>query len=279
MFHGLATVDGLRQGECKAPETAPVRPVPDAWVEATVKHCSRQVEGLIRLQLATGMRPGEAVIMRGCDLDTTGEVWVYKPQRHKTQHHGHERTIYLGLQAKAVVGLFLKTDTQAYLFSPAEAEAERRAELTKARGTPESCGNRPGSNVARRPGRRPADRYTVNSYRQAIADACDAAFPPPSHVARRRMPARGRKTKATRWETAAEWRARLGEKGWAELVKWRHEHRWHPHRLRHSAATRLRKQYGLEAARVVLGHRSAAVAEVYAEIDQEKARQIMSQVG
>ncbi len=29
-------------------------------------------------------------------------------------------------------------------------------------------------------------------------------------------------------------------------------------------ATRLRKKYGLEAARVVLGHRSAAVAEVYA---------------
>jgi integrase len=63
------------------------------------------------------------------------------------------------------------------------------------------------------------------------------------------------------------------------LDKWQQDHRWHPHQLRHSAATRLRKQYGLEAARVVLGHRSAAVAEVYAEIDQTKARQIMGEVG
>ena len=45
------------------------------------------------------------------------------------------------------------------------------------------------------------------------------------------------------------------------------------------AATRLRKQYGLEAARVILGHKSAAVAEVYAEIDQAKARHIMGEVG
>jgi hypothetical protein len=44
----------------------------------------------------------------------------------------------------------------------------------------------------------------------------------------------------------AEWRARLGHKKCAELTKWREEHRWHPHQLRHNAAARLRKQYGLE---------------------------------
>jgi hypothetical protein len=53
----------------------------------------------------------------------------------------------------------------------------------------------------------------------------------------------------------------------------------HPHQLRHNAATALREQFGIEAARVVLGHRSAAVTEIYAELDRETAARIMAQVG
>jgi integrase len=247
-------------------------------VEATIDQVSRQVEGLIRLHLASGMRPGEAVTIRGCDIDTTGPVWVYAPQRHKTQHHGHERTIYLGPQAKAIVSQFLKPDTQAFLFSPADAERERRDELSEARKTPECCGNTVGTNRRRRPEKSSGERYTVRSYYRAIVAACDDAFPPPPERARQHVPANGRKKYSTRWESPAEWQARLGPEKWAELRKWREEHRWHPHQLRHNAATRLRKQYGLEVARVILGHKSA-VAEVYAEIDQAKARQIMGEVG
>ena len=55
--------------------------------------------------------------------------------------------------------------------------------------------------------------------------------------------------------------------------------RWHPHQLRHNAATRLRKEFGIEAARVVLGHRSAAITEIYAEVDRTKAAEIMAQIG
>lgn len=187
VFHGLLAVPGLRRGKTDARETEPVKPVPDAWVDATIQHVSRQVAGLIRLQWASGMRPGEAVIMRGCDLDTSGKVWVYTPERHKTEHHGHERPIYLGPQAQAVVRLFLKTDLSAYLFSPADADRERREAQQEARKTPLSCGNVPGSNRRRRPGRAPTDRYTVDSYRQAIVNGCDAAFPPPAALARQRV--------------------------------------------------------------------------------------------
>jgi integrase len=88
VVHGLSTVDGLERGETTARETDPVKPVPDEWVDATVPHVSRQVAGLIRLQQATGMRPGEAVIIRGCDLDTTGKVWVYdRGPRSRTPAH------------------------------------------------------------------------------------------------------------------------------------------------------------------------------------------------
>jgi len=53
---------------------------------------------------------------------------------------------------------------------------------------------------------------------------------------------------------------------------------WHPNQLRHSAATRLRKEFGLEAARVILGHSSTVVTEVYAQLDGEKAREIMGKI-
>jgi integrase len=250
-----------------------VTPVSAEWVDATVPRVSRQVAGLIRLQWATGMRPGEAVIMRGCDLDTSGKVWLYTPERHKTEHHGHQRAIFLGPQAQEIIKPFLKTDVSAYLFSPADAERERRDAQHAARKTPLSCGNKPGTNSSRKPKKRPAERYTVDSYRRAITYGCDQAFPQPLELARQRV-----KGKGMRWETVNEWRNRLGKK-WVEARTWITEHRWHPHQLRHSAATRLRKQYGLEAARVVLGHRSSAVAEVYAEIDQTKAQQIMAEVG
>jgi integrase len=54
---------------------------------------------------------------------------------------------------------------------------------------------------------------------------------------------------------------------------------WTPNRLRHNAGTRLRREFGLEAAQVVLGHQSAAVTELYAERDHARAAEIMARVG
>ena len=73
--------------------------------------------------------------------------------------------------------------------------------------------------------------------------------------------------------------ARLRTELKAELKRWRKLHRWHPHRLRHSGGTRLRKEYGLEVARAVLGHQSAEITEVYAGMDTTKAIQVMGEVG
>jgi integrase len=54
---------------------------------------------------------------------------------------------------------------------------------------------------------------------------------------------------------------------------------WHPHQLRHTAATEIRREAGLETARVVLGHSTAAMTEVYAQADESKARKIMGKIG
>jgi len=55
---------------------------------------------------------------------------------------------------------------------------------------------------------------------------------------------------------------------------------WGPHRLRHNAATSLRRQYGIEAAQLILGHAlGSAITEIYAEADHGKAMRIIKQVG
>jgi len=103
IFHGLQAISGLRKGRCEAKEYGPVKPVPEAFIEAVKDHVSDQVWAMIQLQVFTGMRPGEVVLMRGRDIDTTGNLWVYTPQHHKTEHHGITRPIYLGPKAKDVV--------------------------------------------------------------------------------------------------------------------------------------------------------------------------------
>jgi integrase len=59
----------------------------------------------------------------------------------------------------------------------------------------------------------------------------------------------------------------------------RREHHWHPHQLRHNVATRLRKDFGIDVAQVVLGHKTLSVTQVYAEKDVESAQKVMMQAG
>ena len=54
---------------------------------------------------------------------------------------------------------------------------------------------------------------------------------------------------------------------------------WAPNRLRHTRATELRKLFGIEAVRTVLGHSRLNTSEIYAERDLAEVRRIMRQVG
>ena len=54
---------------------------------------------------------------------------------------------------------------------------------------------------------------------------------------------------------------------------------WTPNQLRHAAATRIRKELGLDSARAVLGHTSSETTEVYAELDLKKAEEAMKRLG
>ena len=235
VHHALATVEGLRRGRSAAKENGRLRPVPERDIEAARSFVGRQVRAVIDLQLLTGARPGELLAMRAIDLDMSSKVWTYKPARHKTEHHGHERTIYIGPKAQDVIRPFLTgRPVDAFLFSPKEAESERLTARHEQRVVPIKYGNRPGTNRKRRPERSPGDRYDVASYRRAIERACKAGGVPV----------------------------------------------WRPHRLRHNAASQLRRDYGIDLAQTILGHQlGSAITEVYAEANVAKAMDVIAKVG
>ncbi len=54
---------------------------------------------------------------------------------------------------------------------------------------------------------------------------------------------------------------------------------WAPNQLRHSAATSIRKEFGIDAASVILGHSDCGVTQIYAEQDQAKAILVAKAVG
>jgi integrase len=263
LYHDLQAVVGLRKGRCEARDPAPVGPVPEAIVERTIEHLCPTVEGMVRLQLATAMRPGELVTMRACDLNMAGPIWEYRPPSHKTDHHEGilPRIIMLGPRAIEILRPFLCLDISGYLFSPKRATVEQAAGRRLERKTklwPSHVDYQVKKRERR--GRKPLhDHYNVNAYRRAIARACDRAFPHPdlSGVPCKKITA-DQKT---------------------ELEAWRKSHRWHPNQLRHSAATLIRRKYGIEAAQAVLGHSQIDTSELYAEKSLEAARQIMKEIG
>ncbi len=108
--HALEAVDALKRGRTSARESPPVKPVAQSHVESVLPHVSRQVGAMIRLQLLTGMRPGEVCLMRVCDIDMGGSIWLYRPADHKTAHHDAQREIALGPRAQAILKPFLSLD-------------------------------------------------------------------------------------------------------------------------------------------------------------------------
>lgn len=54
---------------------------------------------------------------------------------------------------------------------------------------------------------------------------------------------------------------------------------WHPRQLRHEAATRITEAHGIEAAQVILGHRTLDVTGIYVERDLALARRVVQDIG
>jgi integrase len=239
VHQSLCAVAPLKRGRTEAHESEPVKPVARSVVEDTLPILRPMLADMVRVQLETGMRPGELVAMRACDLDTTGTVWLYRPRSHKTEHHGHDRIIAIGPKGQEIIRRYLTLDLQAFLFSPRKLMEERVQTMRanrKSKVQPSQQDRRKP-----RPKKKPGDAYDTQSYGKAIAQAIE------------------------RHNRSAE-----------EGKKVPH---WHPHQLRHLRALELKRAFGLDVARAVLGHKSPVIAEHYATLDVGRAVDAMARIG
>ncbi|MEE9391934.1 MAG: tyrosine-type recombinase/integrase [Planctomycetota bacterium] len=232
-WRSLQAVRTLQRGRSEAKETEPITPVEKADVEAVLPHLTSVLRAMVLVQWFSGARPGEVCTMRIREVDRSGKNWIYKPEHHKTLHHGKKRLLVLGPKAREELSLLLRPDPDAYFFSPEVSERERKEQRHADRKTPLSCGNKPGSVRTPNPKRPPGAFFSTQSYGRAVKRACVNAGIAP----------------------------------------------WTPNQLRHSAATRIRKEFSLEHARAVLGHSSTSTTEIYAEVDKTIAIDVMERIG
>lgn len=243
VWQSCLAVKSLSLGRSDAVEGEAVKPVPDENIEAVRKFVSRQVWGLIQIQLVSGMRPQEARLLRMSEVDQSDKAcWEYLPARHKTQHLGKERRCYLNKHAQKILEPFLSTKTEdEYLFSPKDAYLESQERRGKGGTTP-----RADRKHVAEPRRTARDHYSKDSYRKAIQRACEIAFDMPQGLSTE------------------------------EASDWRKENCWSPNQLRHNAATNLEREFGEDVARCILGHASKDTTRIYVEEDFEKAKQAIA---
>jgi integrase len=187
--HELRTFKPLRKNAPGVKETRKIRPVPLDHVNRTLPHLPPVVADMVRVQLLADMRPIEVCHLRRRDINFAGfvedvgrfpGVWAYEvsDDGNKLAHRDLRRVVLFGPQAMKVLKPYIKGRApDAYLFSPRES-AQRFCRET---------------GRAYRPGRKrePGERYTTDTYGNAIERACARAGVP------RWAPNRLRKTKAT----------------------------------------------------------------------------------
>lgn len=183
VFQALATVAGLQRGRSAAAESDPIEPAPPEYVRAALPKLRPHVRGMIELQLLTGMRPGEVCRIRPCDIDTSGDVWIYRPRQHKNAHREKSRVVFVGPKGRAVLERFTPPTPAEYYFSPRRAVDALHAERAANRKTP-----RYASHIARNanvrvadPKRKPSERYNASGYGHAVTRACKKAGVPNWH--------------------------------------------------------------------------------------------------
>ena len=126
-WHSLQSVAALQKGRTQAPEVPPVDEVPEAVVNVTLPHLSPVVAAMIQLQRWTGARPGEVCLVRPCDVDRSGPVWVFTPEHHKLswRESSEPRTVVIGRAGQRVLAPYLLCPQTYYCFSPRDAERQR----------------------------------------------------------------------------------------------------------------------------------------------------------
>lgn len=145
----LSTVRALPRGAPGVREKPAVGPPPADALERVLPFLHATVRSMLELQGLTGMRSQEVRLLRPCDVDRGGDVWLYRCAAGKNAWRGQERIVALGPQAQAVLAPWLVRAADAYCFDPGPHR--------------------------KRPTDRPRSHYDAEGYAQAVRQACKRA--------------------------------------------------------------------------------------------------------
>ena len=236
VVQALRAVKPLRKGRAAAAgQTAPregskVTPPPPGAVDAAKPFMPQVIHDLVEVQRQTGMRPGEAVMMRVGDIERVkgrdAAIYRVRPEVNKVDHHDIERIVVIGPAALAIItACSIGLEEEDFVFSPKRSELDRNAKKRSKRQSAMTPSQRRRASKQNRgvcPG--VGEHYTTNSYRRAIHRACDQADIP----------------------------------------------RWSPNQLRHEAASRIAKTQKIEVASELLGHTELSTTRGYVNVDLER---------
>ncbi len=287
VYQALRTLAGLQKGRTEAREAEPVKPVDPAHVAATLPFLSSHLQAMVGLQLLTGMRPGEVCRFRLDEVERTGEVWMYRPDRHKTAHRGKARAIPLGPRAVAGLVAFLRragsppdgfghidpNDPARRDARRAMAEAYQRAGRVQDAALLRDAARRvevvAGCVIdPHRPLFSPAEAR--EEWVRAVRAKRKSKVPPSQQHRRAENPKRqpGSVYKVAAYGHAVR---KAAEKAGVP--------HWHPNQIRHTYATKVRKEYGPEATQVMLSHSRISTTEVYAERNEGLGVALAAKIG
>jgi len=283
ILYGLQAISPLKYGRYGLRETTPVTAPPDEVIQRFIDAAPPVIAAMAKLQWLVAMRPGEVCIMRWEDIDESGETWLYRPMKHKTMHHGVKRAIPLGPQCQAILEDW--RGREPFIFSPIEND-----ERLRLYGNP----NRKyqGLTIAQAATIKfllPTTNNCELGRRYQVSETCIRKIregrtwakvePRDPEVFKRDI----------NWSDVKARRSqRLGYRylrnGYAQAFR-RISKRLginpplRPNQLRHSAATRIRNEHGLEVAQLLLGHTTARMTETYAKPKPEKLMATMKEIG
>ena len=229
-WNTLKAVKSLQEGHHGTFENKEREPVPDEVVRRTLPSMPPTLRAMVQLQRILGMRPSEIFNMRVGDIDTTrgNGLWYYVPGSYKTSRFVGKITFPLGIPEQELITPYLEGKRpENAVFSPRTAMAERNTEKRANRKTKVSPSQEARDKERSQKPSRWNEFYNRDSYRQAIQHAID----------------KGNRTLSD-----------------DEKIP-----RWYPYALRHTAATIVETEVGLDQASALLGHRTPQITRRYSK--------------
>ncbi|MDD3470599.1 MAG: site-specific integrase, partial [Thermoguttaceae bacterium] len=157
-FFKIKSVPRIRRDDIRVKPERVVPPVEVDVVQRTLPYFSPMVADMVTVQLHSGMRAGELCRLNWAEIDRSGTVWMYRPEKHKTANKGKKRAIPLGPVCRAVLEQYESSAAAGgFVFNPQDIE-RRASAVRKPRTT-----NR-------------TDHYNSDRYTREIRGGVDAAI-------------------------------------------------------------------------------------------------------